>query len=77
MAAAYTYGIVRNHPFVDGNKRTGFVAGLMFLGLNEFDLQVTEADAYAVIMSLAAGEIDEDQLTDWFTQNSFDRSGQP
>ncbi len=77
MAAAYTYGIVRNHPFVDGNKRTGFVAGLMFLGLNGFDLQVSEAEACLTILNLAAGEIDEDQLTEWFTRNSVARSDQP
>lgn len=77
MAAAYTFGIVRNHPFVDGNKRTGFVAGLMFLGLNGLELIASEAEACSTILSLAAGEIDEEQLTEWFTRNSVARSSQP
>jgi death-on-curing protein len=59
MAAAYTAGIVRNHPFIDGNKRTGFVAGILFLELNGYRFTATEEDAAQAVLGLAAGNIDE------------------
>jgi death-on-curing protein len=59
MAAAYTAGIVKNHPFVDGNKRTGFVVGVLFLELNRFDFTASEAEAAQAVLELAAGTIDE------------------
>ena len=65
MAALYTAGIVRNHPFVDDNKRTGFVLGVLFLELNGFDFTATEEDATQTILGLAAGVIKEDKLTAW------------
>ena len=59
MAAAYTAGIVRNHPFIDGNKRTGFVVGVLFLELNGYRFTASEADAAQTVLALAAGTLDE------------------
>jgi len=59
IAAAYTFGIVKNHPFVDGNKRTGFVAGILFLERNGYSFSAPQDDAAAAVLDLAAGVIDE------------------
>ncbi len=59
MAAAYTTGIVRNHPFIDGNKRAGFVVGTLFLEMNGFSFNASEAEAAQAVLELAAGTIDE------------------
>jgi len=59
MATAYTAGIVQNHPFVDGNKRTGFVVGVLFLEMNGFEFTASEAEAALAVLELAAGSIDE------------------
>jgi death on curing protein len=59
MAANYTAGIVRNHPFVDGNERTGFVVGILFLELNGHRLRASEQDAARAVLELAAGNLDE------------------
>jgi death-on-curing protein len=59
LAAAYTSGIVQNHPFVDGNKRTGFVLGILFLELNGARFTATEDDAAQAVLGLAAGTLDE------------------
>lgn len=59
LAAAYTVGIVRNHPFVDGNKRTGFVVGILFLELNGHRFTASEDDATDAVLNLAAGRLDE------------------
>lgn len=59
MATAYTAGIVRNHPFVDGNKRTGFVVGILFLELNGYRFIASEEDAAQAVLNLAAGTLDE------------------
>lgn len=59
MATAYTAGIVRNHPFVDGNKRTGFVVGILFLELNGYSFTASEEDAAQAVLELAAGNLDE------------------
>lgn len=69
MAALYTAGIVRNHPFVDGNKRTGFVIGVLFLELHGFDLKASEADATQALMGLAAGTLDEAAYIAWLREN--------
>jgi death-on-curing family protein len=55
LAAGYTFGIIRNHPFTDGNKRTGFVAGILFLELNGYRFTATEEDAAQAVLSVAAG----------------------
>jgi death-on-curing protein len=60
LAAAYTTGIVRNHPFVDGNKRTGFMAAYVFLGRNGLTLTASQAEAAQAVLELAAGTIDQD-----------------
>jgi death-on-curing protein len=59
LAAALTFGVVRNHPFVDGNKRTGFVIGVLFLELNGFRFGASEEAAASQVMALAGGELDE------------------
>jgi death-on-curing protein len=69
LAAAYAFGIARNHPFVDGNKRTAFATMIVFLGLNDVAFAPVPAEATAVILSLAAGEIDEEGLTRWIRKN--------
>lgn len=69
LAAAYGYGFARNHPFVDGNKRTALLAIYTFLGMNDVDFVVPEADAAAIILALAAGEVSEESLTRWIKDN--------
>lgn len=59
MATAYTAGIVRNHPFVDGNKRTGFIVGILFLELNGYRFTASEVNATQAVLALAAGTLDE------------------
>lgn len=59
LAAAYTFGVLRNHPFIDGNKRTGFVLGVLFLELNGGRFTATEVDATRAVLSLADGALDE------------------
>ena len=59
MAAAYTWGIVRNRPFVDGNKRTGFVVGGLFLELNGYRFNASEGDTAQMVLQLASGNLDE------------------
>lgn len=66
LAAAYAYGIARNHPFVDGNKRTAAVVSETFLVLNGFDLIATDAEVVVAFLALAAGELSEEELADWF-----------
>jgi death-on-curing protein len=65
LAAAYGFGIVRSHPFSDGNKRAGFLAVGLFLELNGFDLEVDEADAVKTIVDLAAGNLSEEVFAEW------------
>lgn len=69
LAAAYTYGIIRNHPFVDGNKRTGLVVGVAFVNLNGGRMNASEVAAVETILRLAAGDLSEAQLADWFAQH--------
>lgn len=69
LAAAYAFGIARNHPFVDGNKRTSLVALVTFLGLNGVDFVASEAETTVVILGLAAGEIAEEGLIRWIRDN--------
>jgi death on curing protein len=70
LAAAYAYGIARNHPFVDGNKRTALVISLLFLKLNQWELSCAADDLYKTFMELAEGSISETHLSAWFTRNS-------
>lgn len=66
LAAAYAFGIARNHPFVDGNKRTAWVAARLFLALNGLELRFDAGDAVRTMLALAAGELAEAALADWF-----------
>ncbi|MGA7848630.1 MAG: type II toxin-antitoxin system death-on-curing family toxin [Terriglobales bacterium] len=75
MAALYTAGIVRNHPFVDGNKRTGFVIGVLFLELHGFEFKAGEVDATRAVMALAAGKLDEAGYTAWLRENAGRKRG--
>ncbi len=68
LAAAYTYGIARNHPFVDGNKRTALVIGVLFLKLNHWELTCSMDDLYKTFMALADGSLSETDLSTWFEQ---------
>ena len=70
MSAAYAFGIVKNHPFVDGNKRAGFVAAYTFLGINGFDFTAPEAEAVLLTRGLAAGDITIEQYTLWLQKSS-------
>lgn len=69
LAAAYAFGIARNHPFVDGNKRTAWVAARLFLRLNGHALAFTEREAIATVLALAAGELGEDELAGWLREH--------
>jgi death on curing protein len=69
MATAYTAGIVRNHPFIDGNKRTGFVVGILFLELNGYRFRASEEDAAQAVLELAAGHVDETGFTAFLRAN--------
>lgn len=69
LAAAYAFGIIRNHPFVDGNKRAGFVSMLAFLLLNKIEFAPEPLEAAAIILGVAAGEIDEAGLARWIRDN--------
>jgi death on curing protein len=66
LAAAYAFGIARNHPFVDGNKRTAAVVSETFLVLNGFGMIATDAELVVAFLALAAGELSEEELADWF-----------
>jgi death on curing protein len=73
LAAAYAFGIARNHPFVDGNKRAAFLAIGLFLGKNGYTLEADQADATRTILALAAGDITEDQLATWIRDHMVPR----
>ena len=69
LAAAYGFGLARNHPFIDGNKRTAFVAVELFLHLNGWTLQADDAQCVLTMLALAAGELPEDAYAEWLRQN--------
>lgn len=69
LAAAYAYGIARNHPFVDGNKRTAWVAARLFLAINGVKLIFDKAEATRTMLALAAGELAEEELAQWFREH--------
>ena len=70
LAAAYGFGIACNHPFVDGNKRTAFVAVELFLGLNEHELTAGDADCVLTMLAVAAGDLDERAFAAWIRTNA-------
>jgi len=69
LAAAYGFGIARNHPFIDGNKRTALASMIVFLNLNKLDLDAPQEAATAIVLALAAGEIGEEVLARWIGDN--------
>jgi death-on-curing protein len=70
LAASYATGLVKNHPFLDGNKRIGFMAAYVFLGANGWSLEATEEEAVLQTLALAAGETSEADYADWMERNS-------
>lgn len=70
LAASYAFGLVKNHPFADGNKRAGFVAAVVFLELNGHRFHATEVDAALQTLALAAGEMSEKAYAKWLKENS-------
>jgi death on curing protein len=68
LAAAYAFGIARNQPFIDGNKRTAWVLTRLFLVVNGHKLAFTAEDAIRMMLALAAGELEEEAVTDWFRE---------
>jgi death-on-curing protein len=70
LAAAYAFGLVKSHPYRDGNKRIGFLAAVTFLGVNGYDFSATDAEVVAEILALAAGTVSEEAFTTWTRQHS-------
>jgi len=70
LAASYAFGLVKNHPFIDGNKRTGFVVSVVFLELNGYEFRANEVDAVVRTLALAAGEMSEAAYAAWLRANS-------
>jgi len=68
-AAAYAFGLAKNHPFIDGNKRAAFIACVAFLKLNGFDLRAAQPDAYRAMMALAATEMGEEAFAAWIERH--------
>jgi death-on-curing protein len=73
LAAAYGFGLARNHPFVDGNKRVAFQAMYLFLGLNGIRIDAEEHDVVRLILALAAGDLPEPELADWLRKHTLAR----
>lgn len=71
LAAAYGFGIARNHPFIDGNKRTAFVCVELFLVLNNYILQADDANCVSTMLALAAGELPEADFASWLRTNTI------
>lgn len=69
LASAYAFGIARNHPFVDGNKRTAYVVCRTFLVLNGLDLAASREEKYSTFLKLAGGELSEDELVTWMREH--------
>jgi death on curing protein len=70
LAAGYCYGVVKNYPFIDGNKRTGTLCAVVFLGINGFDLQFDEPQIVSMILGIAASELNEFQLAQWLRESA-------
>jgi death-on-curing protein len=73
LAASYAHGLARNHPFIDGNKRSAFVAAELFLALNGWQLLADDAQCVMVMLSLAAGDIDEPTFAAWLRERISER----
>lgn len=66
LAAAYAYGVARNHPFIDGNKRTAWVLARLFLALNDVRVGFAPEDAIKMVLALASGSLGEEEVAKWF-----------
>jgi len=73
LSAAYAFGLVKNHPYRDGNKRIGFLAMVTFLGVSGYAFSATDAEIVTEILTLAGGSVSEEALTDWIRQHSSKR----
>jgi death on curing protein len=71
LAASYAFGLVKNHPFIDGNKRIGFVAAMLFLEINGLRFHASEADAVIQTLALATGDVSEAEYAEWIGRNSM------
>jgi death-on-curing protein len=71
IAASYGFGIARNHPFVDGNKRVAFQSMYTFLGLNRLEITASEPEVIQVMLSLASGELTESELASWLREHTL------
>ena len=74
LATVYANGVTRNHPFVDGNKRTAFIAAYTFLGLNEHELVAPESEAVTFVEGLSTRSVSEDEFADWLRRSCVQRS---
>ena len=74
LAAACAFGLARNHPFADGNKRSAAVVALTFLLLNDVAFKITEAELVVMTLALAAGDLSEDQVARWFRDHIVEQS---
>ncbi len=70
LAASYAFGIAKNHPFLDGNKRTAYVVMRTFLLLNSFDIEAAQEEKYLTFLKLAEGTLSEDELFEWIKERS-------
>lgn len=75
LAADYAFGVCRNHPFRDGNKRTAFLSAVVFLGLNGLDVVAPEGEVVEKLLALAAGELGEEEIAEWFRARAQPRPG--
>jgi death on curing protein len=71
LAASYCHGIVKNHPFIDGNKRTGTLAAIAFLAINGIEVEFKEPEIVVMVLGLAASEVSEEQLADWLRRSTL------
>ena len=74
LAAAYGFGIAKNHPFIDGNKRVAFQAMYVFLGVNGLTITAEEDEVVHLVLALASGELSEDELVEWLRKNTASRA---
>ena len=77
LAAEYAFGLIKNHPFLDGNKRIGFVAANVFLLLNGLEIEVDEPEAVATILAVADGRLDREDLTSWIRSHAQEPPSEP
>lgn len=76
LASAYAFGVARNHPFADGNKRTAWVLARLFLKLNGIEIAFAAEDAIRTVLALAGGEMSEEELADWFRKRIVARGAE-